>query len=59
MKCPFIPPKVAGRRHELSNEDVLVLPLDLCDFARHQEAVDKVMKHFQKVTMYKKFKKCS
>lgn len=26
-----------------------MLPLDLCDFGKHQQAVDKVMDHFKKV----------
>merc|ERR1712156_463976 len=40
-----------GRYHGLVDKDVLVLPLDMTKFDSHQKCVDKVLHHFEKISI--------
>ena len=40
-----------GKYQNIKDEDVLVFKMDMCDFDKHQECVDKVMEHFGKVKL--------
>ena len=42
---------MAGTSAGLKNSDILVLPMDLCDFSSHSRSVSKVLETFGRISV--------